>query len=122
MPTEHDDHLRITLSEASDRLAGVPEPFVVLFRRGDVAVELFAPHGTDTQQPHEQDEVYLVTSGSGIFRRGEERVPFGRGDFLFVPAGVPHAFEQFTDDFQTWVIFFGPKGGYGAAAVNGSSA
>jgi hypothetical protein len=27
-------------------------------------------------------------------------------------AGVSHAFETFTNDFKTWVIFFGPKGGY----------
>jgi hypothetical protein len=40
-------------------------------------------------------------------------VPFGPGDFLFVAAGVSHAFETFTSDFKTWVIFFGPKGGYG---------
>jgi hypothetical protein len=25
---------------------------------------------------------------------------------------VSHAFETFTNDFKTWVIFFGPKGGY----------
>jgi uncharacterized RmlC-like cupin family protein len=29
------------------------------------------------------------------------------GDVLFVPAQVPHCFESFSDDFQTWVIFFG---------------
>jgi hypothetical protein len=29
-----------------------------------------------------------------------------------VPAGVSHAFETFSDNFKTWVIFFGPKGGY----------
>jgi hypothetical protein len=50
----------------------------------------------------------IVASGSGTFRRGEERAPFQPGDFLFVAAGVPHRFEEFTDDFQTWVLFFGP--------------
>ena len=88
-----------------------PKPFIVLFKRGDFSVELFAPRGTDTQQPHDQDEAYIVASGSGTFSRGEERVPFQQGDFLFVAAGVPHRFEEFTDDFQTWVLFFGPKGG-----------
>ena len=51
-------------------------------------------------------------TGAGVFRRGADRVPFGPGDFLFVAAGVSHAFETFTNDFKTWVIFFGPKGGY----------
>ena len=78
---------------------------------GELSVELFAPHQVDTQQPHEQDEVYIIAAGAGVFRRGADRVPFGPGDFLFVPAGVSHAFETFTNDFKTWVIFFGPKGG-----------
>jgi hypothetical protein len=77
---------------------------------------LFAPHEVDTQQPHAQEEIYIVAAGTGVFRRAAERVPFGPGDFLFVPAGVPHAFETFTDDFKTWVIFFGPKGGYGGGS------
>lgn len=33
------------------------------------------------------------------------------GDTLFVAAGVTHRFEQFSDDFVTWVVFYGPQGG-----------
>lgn len=29
----------------------------------------------------------------------------------FVAAGVEHRFEDFTADFATWVVFWGPKGG-----------
>jgi mannose-6-phosphate isomerase-like protein (cupin superfamily) len=111
MQDQNDNMLRIALSEARDRLIHESEPFVVLFRRGEFSVELFAPRRTDSQEPHEQDEVYIVIAGSGVFQVGEERVPFERGDFLFVAAGVSHRFEEFTEDFQTWVIFFGPKGG-----------
>ena len=113
MNRDNNELLRIALSEARTRLGKEPEPFIVLFERGDFSVELYAPRGTDTQQPHDQDEAYIVASGSGSFRRGEERVPFQQGDFLFASAGVPHRFEEFTDDFRTWVIFFGPKGGSG---------
>jgi mannose-6-phosphate isomerase-like protein (cupin superfamily) len=115
MRTEQDHPLRIALQDASAQLASVPETFVALLKRGDLSVELFAPHQVDTQQPHEQDEIYIVASGGGVFRRGAERVPFGPGDLLFVAAGVSHAFERFTDDFKTWVVFFGPKGGYQAS-------
>ena len=112
MRAELDDRLRIALRDAGERLTEVPEAFVELFKRGDLSVELVAPHEVDTQQPHEQDEIYIVAAGTGVFRRGAERVPFEPGDFLFVAAGVPHAFENFTSDFKTWVIFFGPMGGY----------
>ena len=30
---------------------------------------------------------------------------------LFVEAGVDHRFVDFSDDFETWVIFWGPDGG-----------
>ena len=106
-----DDRLHIAVIDADERLAGMPQPFVELFRRGDFSLELFAPQGVDTQKPHQRDEAYIVISGSGIFRRGEERAAFAAGDFLFVAAGVPHLFERFSDDFQTWVVFFGPEGG-----------
>lgn len=36
------------------------------------------------------------------------------GDLLFVPAGVEHRFGPFTDDFATWVLFYGPEGGENA--------
>jgi mannose-6-phosphate isomerase-like protein (cupin superfamily) len=43
--------------------------------------------------------------------RGDERVPFEPGDALFVAAGVEHRFEGFSEDFGTWVMFYGPEGG-----------
>ncbi|MDJ0949818.1 MAG: cupin domain-containing protein [Alphaproteobacteria bacterium] len=87
------------------------ERFVEAFTHGTLAVELYAPRGEDPQQPHDRDEAYVVVSGNGTFLNGDERHAFGPGDFLFVPAGVPHRFEDFTDDLAVWVIFYGPVGG-----------
>lgn len=42
------------------------------------------------------------------------RMPFGRGDSLFVPAGAEHGFEDFTKDFVAWMMFYGPPGGESA--------
>ncbi len=115
MSMKHDDDLHISLETEALRLSFLPAPFAVLFERGDVSVELYAPRGIDKQQPHRRDEIYIVASGTGVFRRGEERVPFGPGDFLFVAAEIPHLFEEFSDNFRTWVIFFGPEGGIESA-------
>ena len=90
------------------RLKLMPAPFVELLRINDLSVEIFAPRLTDQQGPHSQDEFYIVSSGSGTFRRGSEKVAFSAGDLLFVPAGVDHQFESFSSDFVTYVIFFGP--------------
>lgn len=102
---------RVTLKEAAAQLPDDQLRFVTMLKRGSLLVELYAPRGHDPQQPHTQDELYIVVAGSGEFFNGGERHPFGPGDVLFVPAGVEHRFENFTDDFQTWVIFYGPEGG-----------
>jgi mannose-6-phosphate isomerase-like protein (cupin superfamily) len=103
---------RLTLAAALARLPGpAGERYVELFQHGTLSIELYAPRGRDPQSPHTKDEVYVVIQGSGQFRNGDTRHPFGPGDLLFVPAGVTHRFEEFTDDLAVWVIFYGPKGG-----------
>ncbi|ANW03072.1 hypothetical protein [Bradyrhizobium icense] len=80
MCPELDDRLRLALMQAADLLTASPESFTVLFRRGDLWVELFASRWIDTQQPHEQDEIYTVVAGTGVFppRRGPRAVWPGR--------------------------------------------
>lgn len=82
-------------------------PFEVVFKSPEVSIELYAPVGTDRQTPHDRDELYIVATGTGTFSRGDELVPFGPGDLLFVPAHMPHRFETFTNDFRVWVVFHG---------------
>lgn len=87
------------------------ERFAEAFANGSMSVELYVPVGADPQQPHDRDEVYFVMSGSGDFVLAGERCRFGAGDALFVPAGASHRFENFSADFSTWVVFYGPAGG-----------
>lgn len=91
--------------------AAAGERFIEAFRHGSLVVEIYAPRGNDTQTPHTRDEVYFVLSGSGEFVHGGERHRFTIGDTLFVPAGVEHRFENFSDDLAAWVVFYGPEGG-----------
>lgn len=106
---------RVTLREALSRLPGAGgERFSEVLTHGTLAVEIYAPRERDPQTPHTRDEVYVVAQGEGQFVNGPDRHPFGPGDVLFVPAGVEHRFEDFTDDFVTWVIFYGPVGGEAA--------
>ena len=86
-----------------------------LLRQGTMSVGVYRPRGVDPQQPHAQDEVYIVSQGSGVFVRGADRTPFRRGDVLFVGAGETHRFEDFDDELELWVVFYGPPGGETAA-------
>lgn len=83
----------------------------ILLEHGTLELGFYKPDGSDRQQPHDRDEVYVVQSGSGWFRVGDHRRPFEPGEALFVPAGAEHRFEDFSADFAAWVIFYGPRGG-----------
>jgi mannose-6-phosphate isomerase-like protein (cupin superfamily) len=101
----------VRTSEALQKLAATPgATFVTLLEHGSMSVEVYKPRRVDEQTPHDQDELYCVISGTGVFVVDGEPRPFEPGEVLFVGAGVPHRFESFSDDFATWVIFWGPKG------------
>jgi mannose-6-phosphate isomerase-like protein (cupin superfamily) len=85
--------------------------FAVAFTCGSVSVEMYAPQTRDLQRPHDQDELYVVYRGTGDFCVDDERQRFAAGSVFFVPAGVAHRFEHFSEDFATWAIFCGPRGG-----------
>lgn len=84
--------------------------------------EYFVHHGTmrmrmdrptmpNVQEPHEQDELYLIISGSGRFvKAGEERA-FSAGDAIFAEAGCEHHFAEITPDMRMWILYWGPDGG-----------
>jgi mannose-6-phosphate isomerase-like protein (cupin superfamily) len=87
------------------------DDYGVLLKRGTLEIGFYKPRVRDPQEPHEQDEVYVVQSGTGYFVLGEQRQPFSTGDALFVPARKSHRFEDFSEDFSAWVVFYGPEGG-----------
>ncbi len=113
---------RVTLAEAMATPIPAGRRSAPVLSHGSMLVALYAPRGKDAQTPHTQDELYIVARGSGWFVNGDARHPFGIGDVLFVPAGVVHRFEQFTDDFAVWVVFYGPEGGESRSPVDAGPA
>ena len=111
--TDSGDRRRVSLSDALDAVVKARSelPSAAVFERGTLQVKMYRPGSEDLQTPHVRDEVYFVARGSGWFQNGDERHPFQSGDMLFVPAGVTHRFEKYTEDFCTWVVFYGPEGG-----------
>ena len=100
-----------TIAEAGTALAESGKTFVTILTQGTLEIEIYRPVGIDRQTPHKKDELYVVINGTGTFVHGGERTPFHERDTLFVRAGVPHRFEDFSPDFATWVFFYGPEGG-----------
>jgi mannose-6-phosphate isomerase-like protein (cupin superfamily) len=110
--------MKVSIAQALKRLPAAPsetypagEPFVTMLAGGTMRVEVFAPTGSDLQTPHSQDELYFIQRGSAELVINGQRFAAAAGDAFFVAAGVAHRFEQFSSDFVTWVVFYGPEGG-----------
>jgi mannose-6-phosphate isomerase-like protein (cupin superfamily) len=104
--------MRLTVPDALAQLPGpTGERYATVLEHGTLQVEIYAPRGTDPQQPHSRDELYFVAQGRGTLFCEGRRVPVAPGDCLFVPAGEVHRFEDFSDDLVVWVVFYGPEEG-----------
>lgn len=60
----------------------------------------------DMQAPHLEDEIYMVLSGRGRLRVGEQEHVVGQGTVLFVRATAEHSFFDVEEDL-TLLAFFG---------------
>lgn len=76
------------------------------FEKNGVKLVFFAPKNTDYQTSHDEDEFYFIARGSGKLVISEETFESRAGDVFFVAAKMPHHFEEFSNDFATWAIFF----------------
>lgn len=68
---------------------------------------LVAPE-PDRQQPHEDDEVYLVLEGRGTLEIEGESVDLREGQAVFVPAGAEHRFVGY-ENLSVLVVFAQPN-------------
>jgi mannose-6-phosphate isomerase-like protein (cupin superfamily) len=64
---------------------------------------LVAPEA-DRQQPHDDDEVYVVLEGSGVLEVSGDSVPVQEGAAVFVEAGAEHRFTAY-EQLAVLVIF-----------------
>lgn len=68
---------------------------------------LVAPE-PDRQQPHDDDEVYVVLEGRGTLELEGVETPLEEGHGVFVPAGAEHRFTGY-EQLSVLVIFERPK-------------
>jgi mannose-6-phosphate isomerase-like protein (cupin superfamily) len=70
----------------------------------EIGVYVLVAPEPDRQQPHEDDEVYLVLEGSGVLEVEGERVELREGHAVFVPAGAEHRFVGY-EQLSVLVVF-----------------
>lgn len=59
----------------------------------------------DPQQPHTEDEVYVILRGEGVLRTDSGDAAAVPGKALFVPAGERHSFVDIRSDLHMYVVF-----------------
>jgi mannose-6-phosphate isomerase-like protein (cupin superfamily) len=72
-------------------------------------VYVLAAGASDPQQPHAEDELYVVLAGRAVIHVGQESHPVGPGSLVYVPAELPHRFADITEDLRVAVVFAPPE-------------
>jgi mannose-6-phosphate isomerase-like protein (cupin superfamily) len=104
----------VKLIEGAGRFARSDEPthWIEHLRVTDLSVGTYSipAGGTDDQEPHTEDEIYVVTAGRATFEAGRDQVPVEPGSVLYVAAGEVHRFTDVTEDLATVVLFAPAEG------------
>ena len=72
-------------------------------------VYVLAAGGQDPQKPHQEDEVYYVESGEGMFTAEGRDQAVKPGSIIYVAAGVEHRFHSISKDLKVLVFFSAAK-------------
>ena len=70
----------------------------------EIGVYVLVAPEPDRQQPHEDDEVYVVLEGRGTLEVDDSAVELREGHAVFVPAGAEHRFVGY-EQLSVLVIF-----------------
>ena len=86
-------------------------PYLEFLRSDSLSVGLYVLRAreVDRQQPHREDEIYVVMRGRSRFEAGDDDREVNPGDVIFVAAHVPHRFHDITEDLELIVVFAPPE-------------
>jgi mannose-6-phosphate isomerase-like protein (cupin superfamily) len=75
--------------------------------RLSVGIYALKKGATDTQSPHQQDEIYYVAAGRAVITVEGKAYPLEPGSVVYVARGARHKFHDITEDLTT-LVFFAP--------------
>jgi mannose-6-phosphate isomerase-like protein (cupin superfamily) len=94
------------VAEVKERLVAAGGGYEIVHESPGIELGVYvlvAPE-PDRQQPHADDEVYVVLEGSGILEVEGASVPVQEGSAVFVEAGADHRFSAY-ESLSVLVIF-----------------
>jgi mannose-6-phosphate isomerase-like protein (cupin superfamily) len=89
------------------------EPYLEFLRRDSMSCGLYVLEAgaDDPQDPHREDEVYVVLDGRAQLTAAGRTQPVGPGSVVFVARTVPHRFHDITRRLSVLVFFAPPESG-----------
>jgi mannose-6-phosphate isomerase-like protein (cupin superfamily) len=99
------DAFELTALEAQRAAGG--RAYLEFLRVPALSVGLYALEAgaVDGQQPHTEDEVYVVMTGRARISVGDDVRDVGPGSVVYVAATVPHRFHDITERLEILVVF-----------------
>src|ERR671937_2723305 len=96
----------IDITETKDRLAGGAGGYEIVHESPglELGVYVLVAPEPDRQQPHDDDEVYVVLEGRGTLDVEGEQVELREGHAVFVPPGAEHRFSGY-EQLSLLVVF-----------------
>src|SRR5579864_5496883 len=87
--------------------AGGEPHWVEHLRVPDLSVGTYSiPSGSvDAQEPHTEDEIYVVLRGRGALATATVTADVSPGSTIYVPAGESHHFVDIVEDLVVLVLF-----------------
>ena len=105
-----------SLKSAKEKFAASPRPTEIVpgvtklselvFSKGSLQLRYYEPGNIDHQVPHDQEELYIVISGTAELDHGGRKICCNPGDSIFVSKDEIHKFVNISNDFSVWVIYF----------------
>lgn len=94
------------IASVKDRLVAAGGGYEIVHESAglEIGVYVLVAPEPDRQQPHEDDEVYMVLEGSGVLDVEGTAVAVNEGDAVFVEAGAEHRFTAY-EHLSVLVIF-----------------
>jgi len=81
--------------------------FAEVLETESVTIEVGRYPTSAPKNPHTEDEIYYIVSGSGTIRVGDETYDVESGDVVFVESGLEHDFFDIEEEITALTIFVG---------------
>ena len=101
------DALNVEATRSRLEAAGGGDEIVHASPGREIGVYVLVAPEPDRQQPHVDDEVYVVLQGRGVLEVEGEAIEVSEGKAAFVPAGADHRFTGY-EGLSVLVVFSRP--------------